>query len=289
MTDLIISPLVSTVCKGYNLEKINQCLNFNIRGGKKTRYEMFSHVGKSLPTETKEIMGFIMELFHSSFLISDDIVDNSMLRRGKPCWYFTRGMMTLRDSRFFMALSTRLVDKKCLDVLLESFYITCMGQTLDTKNKSRDECTKYMYTKICEYKTSMYSVYMPLYCGYVLSNILVPTYLKEFSNLIGLIYQMNDDYLNFFPEKTKKTSNDLEEFKLTYFATLLNKEEDEDVEIYFRKEGIPPSILKKIHGYFDKYFDEKNELVEKSKKMIKKEDEENLMFCYDILKIYELN
>ncbi|WUR02696.1 farnesyl pyrophosphate synthase [Vairimorpha necatrix] len=307
---------ISLICKDYNITKVKDILNYNLRGGKLTRYQILSHVannGNEKVTEfDKDIVGFIIEAFHASFLMSDDIVDNSTMRRDKPCFYFRRKMMTLRDSRFLISLIYQLIKRlnlKIKKVIEKCFFETCLGQTIDTKNKVRDECSFSLYKRICELKTSSYTVYMPMACGYILGGRKCPDYLEEFTNIIGLIYQMNDDYLNFFPEKTKKSFTDLEEFKLTYFTSKLGdcfkevqelaamekneeeldvKEFNKDLDMFFNKKAVPASIEKWIRSYFDKYFIHKEELVMKSRDMIHKEDEKDLFFLYDILKKYEL-
>ena len=37
--------------------------------------------------ENSRILGWCVEMFQAYFLILDDIMDNSITRRGRPCWY----------------------------------------------------------------------------------------------------------------------------------------------------------------------------------------------------------
>lgn len=305
MTAHEISPFIvekiSLICEGYSLSKIFEMINYNISGGKNVRFDILSHVTNNsklcVLEEDKFLVGFCMELFHASFILSDDIVDNSLIRRNKPCFHLSRKMKALRDSRFLISLIHKLLktlknnSNKLRKIIDKCFYDTCLGQAIDTKHKERDEYTFKMYKTICELKTSSYSVYMPLACGYILGDRDCPYYLEQLTNLIGLIYQMNDDYLNFFPEKTNKTSNDLDEYKLTYFTAKLNEENTngKDVESFFNKKGVSEYIKKWIFSYFEKYQVEKKMFVEESRKMIQKEDENDLLFLYNILKRYELN
>jgi geranylgeranyl pyrophosphate synthase len=40
-----------------------------------------------LMQETAVALGWCIELLQASFLVADDIMDNSKTRRGQPCWY----------------------------------------------------------------------------------------------------------------------------------------------------------------------------------------------------------
>lgn len=85
-----------------------QCFEYNLQGGKLNRglsvpdsgsvllgRELESHEFKALAT-----LGWLTELLQAFFLVHDDIMDDSLTRRGQPCWFRqpdTR-MMTVNDA-----------------------------------------------------------------------------------------------------------------------------------------------------------------------------------------------
>lgn len=289
MTDLLNLTYnkIEDLCKDYNTPRILNMVYESVQGTKFTRSLMYNHVLKCYKNLSEEDdTGFLLEIFHGSLCIGDDIMDNSKIRRGRPCYYLERGMKGLKDSLFLMGLVNKLMDYDCVLVFRDIFFITCIGQILDTKNKKREEFTSYLYKKICEYKTGAYSVYLPLSCGYIISKKNIPEYLYDLSLVVGIIYQMQDDFINFYPERSKKSESDLEEKKLTFFTYLLNKEEDEEVDEYFESNIIHSSVREKVFSYFDLYYKEIDEMIKKTKEMVKEEDKEVLQVLYDILDIY---
>lgn len=38
------------------------------------------------------VVGWCVELLQAYFLITDDLIDGSSMRRGKPCWYTLEGV-----------------------------------------------------------------------------------------------------------------------------------------------------------------------------------------------------
>lgn len=290
----ILTRKITEICKDNDLKKIFDMLDYNIIGGKKTRSIFFTHMCKfnkqnKISENEKEITQFVFELFHSSFLISDDIMDMSKIRRNKPCYHFIRKMFSLRDSLFFFTLGTKLINLKCKKIYRETYFITCLGQILDTKSKFKYEYTKHIYNKICELKTSAYTVYMPLYCGFVMNNVNIPDYLLSLTNLAGTIYQMFDDFLNFQPQRAKKSCNDLEEFKLTYFTYKINELYPDDliVKKYFEEKIIDDKIFILIKKIFDIYQKERLELRNKMEKLIVSKDKQYLDVIFEILNVYQ--
>ncbi|KAK6090675.1 hypothetical protein P3W45_000398 [Vairimorpha bombi] len=295
MTDLLL-PIYSRIrdlCIDYNTTRIVDMVHESVQGTKFTRSLMYNHVLRCYQNSSEDSSyrdnddeGFLFEMFHGSLCIGDDIMDNSNIRRGRPCYYLKRGMKGLRDSKFLIGLVNKLMDSDCVLIFRDTFFTTCIGQTLDTKNKKREEYILHLYKKICEYKTGAYSVYLPLACGYIMSNKKIPEYLYDLSFIVGIIYQMQDDFINFYPERSKKSESDLEEKKLTFFTCLLSREEDDRVNEYFESGILHPYIREKVFSYFDVYYKELNTMIKATKDMVKDEDKEVLKVVYDILDIY---
>ncbi|KAF9762273.1 hypothetical protein NGRA_2127, partial [Nosema granulosis] len=79
-----------------------------------------------------------------------------------------------------------------------------------------------------------------------------PPFLEDFSRICGIAYQMKDDLLNFFPKLSKKTSNDLEEKRLTIFTAILSKDvENKDVVKYFETGEITSEFMDNVSQLYD--------------------------------------
>lgn len=76
-------------------EHFTKLLKENVFGGKMFRGCTVLYVIDLLSAQQNEkpdfelgsVVGISLEIIHASFLIADDIIDQSSLRRGKPCWY----------------------------------------------------------------------------------------------------------------------------------------------------------------------------------------------------------
>lgn len=83
------------------------------------------------------------------FLVHDDIMDNSTVRRSKPCWYKQVGLMAINDgsmlrSLIFVLLRNQFKKLGCsvytelLEVFQEASLETEIGQLMDTLPTRKD-------------------------------------------------------------------------------------------------------------------------------------------------------
>ncbi|MFN3788342.1 MAG: polyprenyl synthetase family protein, partial [Sulfurihydrogenibium azorense] len=136
-------------------------------------------------------LGAVVEIMHSFLLVHDDIIDNSVLRRGEPTLHKVYesifnspklGIDTaivVGDLVSFLSvgiISELNVSDETKRELLRSFsncYVkTCFGQLLDiiTSNRINDEYIKSnIPKKISEMKTAYYTFIYPMILGYYLS------------------------------------------------------------------------------------------------------------------------
>lgn len=105
-------------------------------------------------------------------------MDNSLTRRGRPCWYLTHnlGIKAINDafllgSSLFYVLKKYFNDKSYYVNILELFHDvilkTHLGQHLDTHTALEmtvdlNKFTMARYNLICKYKTSYYSFVLPI-------------------------------------------------------------------------------------------------------------------------------
>jgi len=186
------------------------------------------------------VLGWCVELLQASFLVADDIMDNSETRRGLPCWYRVEGVGTsaINDSGFLESLVYRILRRtfreqsfytQLADLFHETTHQTRIGQMADLETavpgtaglEARFTPDRYLY--IVKYKTAHYSFYLPVALGLTLSGIADPGTLqsaKEILLLIGEYFQVQDDFLDCYgdPQQTGKVGTDIAEGKCTWLV-----------------------------------------------------------------------
>ncbi len=181
-----------------------------------------ARTGKALPAATA------VELFHNFSLVHDDIMDSAPLRRGRQTVHrkwdantaiLSGDAMLIRSYQqlngyppeLFTPL-TRLFSKTALEV--------CEGQQYDMDFESRDDVGIQEYLKMIEYKTAVL-IGCALQMGGIIGNApeAEQRALYDFGILLGLAFQLQDDYLDVFgdPETFgKQVGGDIIENKKTY-------------------------------------------------------------------------
>src|SRR5690606_33448523 len=123
-------------------------------------------------------LGWMTELLQAFFLVSDDIMDGSITRRGKPCWYRHEGvgLVAINDA-FMLETSIYTLLKRYFRShpryieLVELFHDitlkTEMGQLADllTAPEDKVDLSNFSMSKhsfIVIYKTAWYSFYLPV-------------------------------------------------------------------------------------------------------------------------------
>ncbi|CAM0512103.1 unnamed protein product [Fasciola hepatica] len=207
--------------KGY----FKTLINYNISGGKRIRgalvpaaMEAFKSKQSTRKCHVREahLIGWCIELIHAGFLVLDDIMDDSPVRRGKPSWFHTQqaagyGLISVNDGIHLILTAKFLLysifDKSAENdtVLLriirlfdEVCYKTCWGQNLDTiysqtmrstaadstTNVDLDKYTWKNYEKITRWKTGFYTFYLPVACGMALAGIQEASCYDQAANIL---------------------------------------------------------------------------------------------------------
>ncbi|XP_073408433.1 uncharacterized protein [Dendrobates tinctorius] len=132
--------------------RLRQVLEYNAAGGKCNHgmtvlASYLELVGPELQKDENIqralAVGWCVELLQAFFLVADDIMDNSVTRRGQPCWYRRAGigLDAINDSFLLEASIYRVLKKYCrqqpyylslLELFLETSYLTELGQTMHT-------------------------------------------------------------------------------------------------------------------------------------------------------------
>ncbi|KAI8840156.1 isoprenoid synthase domain-containing protein [Chytriomyces cf. hyalinus JEL632] len=225
---------------------VEKMLNHTIPGGKMNRgltvVSSLRSLKKRNLTEEEllhaEVLGWCIELLQAFFLISDDIMDSSVTRRGAPCWYRVEGvgMIAINDAFVVESAIYRLLKKyfrgqawyaDLLDLFHEVTYQTELGQLMDLITAPEDnvDLNRFSLEKhayIVEYKTAYYSFYLPVALAMMLHGI--PTENDSYKQALrvllplGEYFQSQDDYLDCFgsPEVIGKIGTDIEDNKCSW-------------------------------------------------------------------------
>jgi farnesyl diphosphate synthase len=218
-------------------------------------------------------LGWMTELLQAFFLVSDDIMDSSITRRGKPCWYRHEGVGMIAINDAFMLESAiytllkkyfrehpRYVD--FLELFHEVTYQTEIGQLCDLLTAPEDKVDldnfsmdKYRFIVI--YKTAYYSFYLPVALALYLLDLATPENLKQAEAILiplGEYFQVQDDYLDNFglPEHIGKIGTDIMDNKCSWLvnqALAIVTPEQRRVleENYGRKDKDKEAVIKKLY------------------------------------------
>lgn len=158
--------------------------------------------------------GAAIELLHNSFLIKDDIVDQSLYRRGDLTLNRKYGLALAAnagDAVKILSMSP-LIDnlgligvRKSLQVILEIQEMarrSIEGQIMELTyvKQNRIDLKPKDYYRMCEGKTCWYTTITPLRTGLIIgSEYATPEQLDTFTRFglnIGLAFQITDDTLN---------------------------------------------------------------------------------------------
>jgi farnesyl diphosphate synthase len=227
-------------------------MDYNVPGGKLNRgLSVVDSVAILKGRELTEgeyfkaaVLGWSVEWLQAYFLVSDDIMDNSITRRGQPCWYRVEGvgLMAVNDALLLEGAIFQMIRKHfrkdpyyvdLLDLLHEVSYQTEMGQLVDliTAPEDRVDLSKFNLSRhrtIVIYKTAIYSFYLPvalalLICGFPVEkkNESDPDYYKLALDILlplGEYFQIQDDYLDYAgtPEQIGKIGTDILDNKCSW-------------------------------------------------------------------------
>lgn len=204
------------------------------------------------------------ETLHSSLLAHDDIIDRSILRRGRKSLYQSLGgnhygisqAICLGDFGIFLAielLNSSNFHTSRKNKAIDLFNLTCIntafGQMLDIELPRQKNPREKDVIGIYNLKTAKYSIIGPLLVGAILGGA-SESFLKNlelFGKNLGIAYQIKDDILGVFgDEKTlgKSVTSDIEEGKntllLTYALQNANQKQRDFIKKNYGKGKISP-------------------------------------------------
>ncbi|GKY94533.1 hypothetical protein MPSEU_000419000 [Mayamaea pseudoterrestris] len=230
-------------------------MDYNVPGGKLNRGTMVPTVLSAILKKPLSplvhakaaVLGWAIEFLQAFFLVADDVMDESVTRRGQPCWYklpkvkmiaindsfllesFVFGIIKLHfgNERYYgdlVALMLDVVQKTEIGQLLD-LTSQPMDATSDKSNKQidLDRFTLQRYRLIVKYKTAYYSFYLPVAMGMILAGIRdkkAYDLANKICLLMGEYFQVQDDYLDCYgdPQVIGKVGTDIQDNKCSWLV-----------------------------------------------------------------------
>ncbi|NP_001093302.1 farnesyl diphosphate synthase 3 [Bombyx mori] len=227
---------------------VKKVLEYNVKGGKKIRgittvlaYELFEkpeNVTEEM-VRLARVAGWCTEMLQAYLIMNDDIMDGSSTRRGVPCWYRMPdvGLGAINDAilvygsiyeilKIYFGKAKEYAD--ILDIFNEALLYTSMGQHLDYAMAHRNKqdyslFTTERYYSIVKYKTSYYSIKLPVVLGLILTQNRQNAPIEDIEGIcfeIGKLFQIQDDFMDCFGNETVtgKKGTDIQEGKCSWLA-----------------------------------------------------------------------
>ncbi|XP_028399804.1 farnesyl pyrophosphate synthase-like [Dendronephthya gigantea] len=263
-------------------EHLKKNIMYNLLGGKMNRgLTVLSTwrllLGDKEPTDAEYycaiVLAWCVEFLQAFFLVADDVMDQSITRRGKLCWYKQEdiGLIAVNDAVMLESCVFRLVDinfkdKKCYGNIIRLFHETTsqteIGQTLDLITKPGENFCNFTmerYKAIVKWKTAFYSFYLPVALAMFMHDITdkgLHEAAKEILLEMGEFFQIQDDYLDCYgdPEVTGKVGTDIEETKCSWLLVqALQRVDQEQMNVLKVNYGVnDPVAVAKVKEIYSK-------------------------------------
>ena len=226
-----------------------------------------------------KMLAFAYELFETSILIHDDIIDNGLLRRNLKTIplrvedvYKDNSLefgknIALCDGIYGYYLANNMIidnygDSKYLKDILHLYNSivlkTVEGEILDVTLPFK--CQKGLYypseediMEIYIDKTAWYTIIGPFLLGMMLNGMKASKKLIDILKNIGVAFQIKDDILGLYADNLDKTLNDVMEYKQTilYSYAINTDKKDEVLKYYGTDNGKKIKELFKECGAYD--------------------------------------
>lgn len=225
------------------------------------------------------------EIFRTSVLIHDDIIDEDKLRRGKETIHYANYTnnkkydnklakkigdsiaICMGDYGFFEAnnviINNYKNDKniaKVLNYYNDIVLKTIEGELIDVelsfdgKYKINETNIENNIMLVYKYKTAFYTIIGPLSLGLILGNIEEDKLkdVESFGEKIGIAFQIQDDMLGIYNDMGKVIGSDIKEYKQTllFSKTIENEKYKNELLKYYGKEDLTIEDIEKVRNIF---------------------------------------
>ena len=195
-------------------------------GGKRIRPAICILIAKAFGYEGEDLMRLAssIELLHTATLIHDDVVDQSLVRRGKESiqskWDNAHGVLVgdFVYSKAFQLMAS-FDNPEIIRALADSTNRISEGEVLQLSLKDSDVLLEEDYFEIIDRKTAELFKVSATTAGILCScNEDEIQSLGKFSSNLGIAFQIQDDILDYYGDENltgKKLGKDFEEGKYT--------------------------------------------------------------------------
>ncbi len=208
---------------------------------------------------------FSLELLHTASLVHDDVVDDTMERRGRPSvnakWNNKISVLT-GDYILSKSLNSAYLtkDMEIMGAISNIGMILPDGELLQLANNNQSLITEEEYFKIVDKKTAMLFATCTLVGGLsVGANGEDLEHLKKFGEYLGICFQIKDDIFDYYEDANigKPTGNDVRDGKVTLpliyaLKNTKGKEKDEIIKLIDNKDFTTKNINKIMKFAHDK-------------------------------------
>ena len=207
-------------------------------------------------------LGCAFEFLHVATLMHDDVIDNSLMRRGKKAVYQKFGMIAAILAGDFlhaaaMAIVGELAGKRGLEVFCRATTGMVDGEFMQLRNANNLTLSKSQYYHAIMGKTGpLISEACEIGAMFGHGNISEVAALREYGEHLGCAFQIVDDLLDYLgdPAKTgKQVGNDLLEGKITLPLILAieagNAKERERILELLRNEELRQDCFREVSAF----------------------------------------
>ena len=218
-------------------------------GGKRLRPIIALNVSELLGGKISDTLpaAAALEIFHNFTLAHDDIMDNSMLRRGKKTinskWDNNTGILS-GDVMLIISYEVlnQYQDSKYIHLskkLTKISRLVCEGQQADMDFASKNDITENEYFEMIKNKTAVLIGCSFMFGGIVAeANDLNTDLLYKIGLNLGMAFQLEDDLLDCFGDQEKfgkKIGGDIIEKKKTLLSLFTNSKLESEKKLEFEK------------------------------------------------------
>lgn len=205
-------------------------------------------------------MAACIEFLHTATLLHDDVVDESLLRRGRSTAHSIWGnqMSVLTGDFLFVKLFEILVEDGCLDVLklfVKTTQNIIEGEVLQINARTDSDLNREDYFRIIEAKTAvLFGAALELGGMVAKADSHKMEALKNYAHNVGMAFQLIDDVLDYTAEQPvlgKQVGNDFFEGQITLPLIILLERLNSQPDLLSEVQLILKSI-EKNHNDFEK-------------------------------------
>ena len=288
--------------KGYLKDNLDLFCNLN-RGGKLVRGFLISlgyKISENNNIEYSYPLALAYEIFQTSILVHDDIIDEDNLRREKETIHYSNYKknkeyndclakkigdsiaICMGDYGCYLAnkqiINNYKDDKnfaKILDYYNDIVLKTIEGELIDVelsfdgRYKLKDVNLYDNIISIYKLKTAYYTIIGPLMLGLMLGKVEDNKLkeIEEFGEKIGIAFQLQDDILGIYNDMGKVVGSDIKEYKQTllFSYTIDNSDYKDELLKYYGKENLTNDEIEKVRKIFKDSgaFDYANDMMNK--------------------------